>query len=555
MLNRPFLAALALALSAAPLVAQQPVPKIEKYDNGAVKSQTTTTLGADGKTKVREVRTEYDKDGRPIHESDRSFDGAKVVERHEQTWVYDDKGRQIYYESDDESRGGSSVMPGIESRHRQRKSYNGDKDTEGTIDSEQVYTSVTGKWRDFDGEGGDTRPTMKPLQPLPEKPKPDNTPKPKEEPKTAPPSEVPPPTTPLGGTSKPKKSAPNDDGLPDPPPPRIKIYGKILWELTPDEASENNIGFGGGATFALMPRLSIVAEVTRASGSSPLNLPVIPGVEQTDFTFTRLAVLGGVQHSLMPVGGGMLFAQATAGLVHDTTRYAGTAQTGTGYAIAIGVGLSFATRAHVQPFATFDYMPTHFEGGFQQAMAASGGAAYGIGQSESGGTAPPAGGSSTVSLENPFAGELGRAEDAVRRTKGPNDKAEAEIEKSDPAWMKKNLTADGQKDVEEAKAYEKETQADFDKATTNLKTAEKENEEQQTQASFDKEAKARQAVRDAANDLKNAHRERIRKTKAGFTKEAKKYYSKILDDHWQALQKRDELKRDFEKWNKEHGVK
>jgi hypothetical protein len=163
-----------LAIAAGPAAAQsKTTTKVDKYDNGAVKTQTTTTTSADGKTKGHEVRTQYDKDGRPTHESDITYeDGVKETQRHERTWVYDDKGRLIYFEATDWTGGNSSVVPGVESKYRIRKSYNGDKDSEGSIESEQTYTSVVPKWRDVDIEGGDTRPDMKPLQPLPEKPKP-----------------------------------------------------------------------------------------------------------------------------------------------------------------------------------------------------------------------------------------------------------------------------------------------------------------------------------------------------------------------------------------------
>ncbi len=140
------------------------------YADGATKSQDTTTTAADG-TKTSETETEYDEDGRPTSETQKTYDqNGKLKSEHHKTWVYDDKGRLLYFESSDESYG-DGVIPGVKSGYRVRKKYKDDKDTEGTTTSEQEYSSITGKWRDFDGEGGDTEPSKEPLQPLKPKPK------------------------------------------------------------------------------------------------------------------------------------------------------------------------------------------------------------------------------------------------------------------------------------------------------------------------------------------------------------------------------------------------
>jgi hypothetical protein len=141
----------------------------ETYADGATKSQDTTVTRADG-TKSSETQTDYDESGRPTNETETTYDQyGKVRQRHTKTWVYDDKGRLIYFESSD-SVSGENLVPGSETRYRVRKKYKDDKDTEGTTTQEQEYSSINGKWRDFDSEGGDTEPSMQPLQPL--KPKP-----------------------------------------------------------------------------------------------------------------------------------------------------------------------------------------------------------------------------------------------------------------------------------------------------------------------------------------------------------------------------------------------
>jgi hypothetical protein len=209
------------------------------YADGATKSQDTTTTAADG-TKLSETETEYDEDGHPTSETQTIYDGkGHPVSEHKKTWVYDDKGRLIYFESSDETHG-DGVTGGVKSGYRVRKKYKDDTDTEGTTTSEQEYSSVTGKWRDFDGNDGDVEPSKEPLQPAPPKPvkKPrsvppianaplgeeppaSGTPTP-EKPKSAPPIE----NTPLG--EEPPAGGTQTPGTPQPPtqPPTPGTGGK-----------------------------------------------------------------------------------------------------------------------------------------------------------------------------------------------------------------------------------------------------------------------------------------------------------------------------------------
>jgi hypothetical protein len=135
------------------------------YADGATKSQDTVVTHPDG-SKSSETETEYDEGGRPTSETETIYDGTgHPTSEHKKTWVYDDKGRLIYFETSDETYG-NGVIGGVKSGYRIRKKYKDDKDTEGTTTSEQEYSSVTGKWRDFDGDGGDVEPSKEPLQPL-----------------------------------------------------------------------------------------------------------------------------------------------------------------------------------------------------------------------------------------------------------------------------------------------------------------------------------------------------------------------------------------------------
>jgi len=165
-----FLAVLMAMASARPALGQGTTTSTTTttYADGATKSQDTTTSAADG-TKISETETEYDEDGRPTSETETIYSNGKATSEHKKTWVYDDKGRLTYFETSDETYG-DGVVPGVKSGYRVRKKYKDDKDTEGTTTQEQEYSSITGKWRDFDGDGGDTEPSKEPLQPAPPKP-------------------------------------------------------------------------------------------------------------------------------------------------------------------------------------------------------------------------------------------------------------------------------------------------------------------------------------------------------------------------------------------------
>jgi hypothetical protein len=137
----------------------------ESYPSGATKSQDTTVTSADGTTKYSETHTEYDESGRPTHETQKTYRDGSVYQTHDKTWIYDDKGRLIYFESTD-TVAGDKVIGGVEQKYRVHKKYKDENDKDGTNTSEETYSSVTGKWRAFDGEGGDTQPSMKASQPL-----------------------------------------------------------------------------------------------------------------------------------------------------------------------------------------------------------------------------------------------------------------------------------------------------------------------------------------------------------------------------------------------------
>ncbi len=66
---------------------------------------------------------------------------------------------------------------------------------------------------------------------------------------------------------------------------------------------------------------------------------------------------------------------------------------------------------------------------------------------------------------------------------------------------------------------------------------------------------AREALKAADDDIKAAHTGRIRTIWRNFTDAARKHYSKIDDDHNAAKNKYDDTKADYDKWNKDHGVK
>src|SRR5208337_1773818 len=114
----------------------------QTYPDGATQSQDTTVTRADG-TKISETQTDYDESGRPTNETETTYDQyGKTTQRHTKTWVYDDKGRLIYFDSSDESFG-NGIIPGTKTGYRIRKKYKDDKDKDGTTTQEQEYSSIT----------------------------------------------------------------------------------------------------------------------------------------------------------------------------------------------------------------------------------------------------------------------------------------------------------------------------------------------------------------------------------------------------------------------------
>jgi hypothetical protein len=135
------------------------------YPDGTTQSQDTTVTGADG-SKFSETHTDYDENGRPISETQKIFDPkGNVVAQHDRTWVYDDKGRLLYFEVINWAAGSGVGYPTRQTKYRIRKKYKDDKDTEGTTTSEEINDGINGTWRDFNSDG-DSEPSMEPLQPL-----------------------------------------------------------------------------------------------------------------------------------------------------------------------------------------------------------------------------------------------------------------------------------------------------------------------------------------------------------------------------------------------------
>ena len=160
----------------------------ETYASGATKSQETTVTSADGTVKYSTTRTEYDESGRATSETETTYNGGRSDQTHEKTWVYDAKGRLLYFSSKDTVTGSlgdvrGSANGGVEQVYRVRKKYADDNDTTGTTTSEEVYNSVSGKWHDFDGENGDAEPSMTPSHPLKTESKPESS-KTEEKPKS-----------------------------------------------------------------------------------------------------------------------------------------------------------------------------------------------------------------------------------------------------------------------------------------------------------------------------------------------------------------------------------
>ena len=212
----------------------------------------------------------------------------------------------------------------------------------------------------------------------------------------------------------------------------------------------------------------------------------------------------------------------------------------------------FQLQPHLAVTVGIDILPTHFGDSWQQNVLVEGGLLYSLGQHDGGGMH---GGPMTVSLENPFTSALIRDEADYRKKKTAYDEATKEIQTTDAAWMKKNLTPQGQKVVQSYKDDEVKAKEAFDKAADALDSALADDSKLQTQASSDAVDKARQGVKDADEAVKAAHAGRIRAIWRGFTDQASKHYSKIDDDYNAAKNKYDDTKTDFDKWNKEHGIK
>ncbi len=179
------------------------------YADGATKSQDTTATRDNG-SKSSETHTEYDENGQPTSETQKFYnpDGALSHES-EKTWVWDPQKRLVFFQEDDDSYGGT-LIPRVTSKYRIRKKYKDDKDTEGTTTQEQVDSSASAGWRDFDSDGGDTEPSTAPAQPLKPKVKPRDR-------SMLDPSHLNQPLgedTPAGGTQTPKPETPKAETPP-----------------------------------------------------------------------------------------------------------------------------------------------------------------------------------------------------------------------------------------------------------------------------------------------------------------------------------------------------
>ena len=496
--------------------ANKTTSEVEKYPDGATKVQDLTTTSPDGTVKISTVRTEYDESGRPLHETETTYSNGGVHRTDDKTWVYDDKGRLLYFESTDDVVG----QPGILHKYRLRKKYDGDADTTGTTTSEQVYTSVTGKWRDFDGDNGDTAPSMTPLQP----------PKPKDEKK-----------------EEKKPSSGDDPGLPLPPPPKVKIGGGINWMHAPEEVTTSLFGFDANAAYRVAPQIWIVADFTRVSGS---DLRAV-GDGFFDQSVTRLVYMGGVQIALPAHGEVTPFVRGLIGQAHDSNTILMTSSVGTALATSIGGGVDIGLKRNLSVNIGVDLISTHFGMESQQNLRLSGGFSYGFGERDR--QRPPSGGN--VSLENPFAGQLANADAVLKAAKAQADKAEAEMNKADTAWMKQNLTERGQKAVTTEKEEEKKAKSAFDKSCDDLDRAQDEDNKARTPESDDKLTHARDAVKEAETALDAAERAKRQQIRQGMLGEARAKYKKIADAYDKAQDDYKAAKNAYDTWNKANGIR
>jgi hypothetical protein len=151
------------------------ITTIETYPNGNARSQETTTYGPDGKRITGTVRTEYDEDGRPRNETQTIYKDSEV-QNIEKTWVYDGRGRLIFfsYVNASRSREARPALPGITHKYKKTIKYTDDYDKKGKTQEEE-YSSVNGKWHTI--EEGDqvtfTNPEklQEPVQKLPQRTK------------------------------------------------------------------------------------------------------------------------------------------------------------------------------------------------------------------------------------------------------------------------------------------------------------------------------------------------------------------------------------------------
>ena len=496
---------------------------VEKYPDGSIRVQDTKTTSADGKTPTSTVRTEYDESGRPMHETETTFQRGITDQTHDRTWVYDDKGRLIYFESID-SVTARPPMGGIVDKYRLRKKYNGDADTTGTTTSEQVYASVTGRWRDFDEESGqDIRPSQLPLQPL--KPKAEKKPKTEE-----------------------KSPAPDDgNGLPL-PERKTKVNGGINWMHAPQEVATSLLGFDVGVSYAVAPRIWVTGDFARVSGSSTQDI----SGSLIDQSVSRTLYLGGVMFTFPEHGELTPFARGWFGAAHDSNTYLTSSYSGTTVAMGGGGGVLIAIDRNLSINIALDLISTRFGMDSQQNLRLSGGISYGFGGSSS---EPTPSGPMTVSLENPHAGRLARAEATLKAAKAQADKAEADMKKADPAWMKQNLTDRGQKAVEAEKADERKAASAFEKAGDDLDKAQTADLKARTKESATKVDEARDAVKEAETELDAAERAKRQQIQQGMTKAARDKYKKIADAYDAAQDEQKAAKDAYDKWNKANGIK
>ncbi len=179
-----------------------------------------------------------------------------------------------------------------------------------------------------------------------------------------------------------------------------------------------------------------------------------------DESFSRIGYFGGVDVTLPAYGRIAPFIRCLAGGVHDSSTFGMTEGHGNAFAFAIGGGVRFGLRPRLAANAVALYAPAVFGDVFQQNIVVNGGVTYDLDSD-----APSAGsGSTTVSVANPFASALARDEADYRKKKTDYDQAQKEIEGSDAAWMKKNLTPQGQKAAQSYKDDEAKAKEAFNKA-------------------------------------------------------------------------------------------